>query len=1790
MPLDYAEKYDIIGEGSTNIVGGTKNFLLSTGADIVSTLWNSLPFTENVETRDILQKIDEDAATFFDEHPDAVRTASLIGGAFIPGGVAVKLLGRARSGLTALGYTENYLGAAFAGQKQKALVSEIQEVFKNGGAATREYKNVRNRLYVANFAKETIDNAVIEAAVIGGMNAHPFLDDYFEDPLRNFTLSTLLGAGIGFGIGFPATRRLISASTGGLALESLGKVAESYKTVNESFTNAAKFQAYTNNMRRLEQLAKDESQFPITRTTASNLHLAEAAGRDDALRSAVPDWDKLDTEVKQSIIELLGKPEFIGVDKVRIYDLSKGSSKETAKVIEIEGTKGTSLKQLLPMFSDAKDPFPKSFVTPEGKPAIAFVRLSTGEVFAASGAKNAGLAVDIPDIRALLKARLPENANVFTPVKGFTEDNLFRNLSSAEQDARFLKELVEVNKVTPEQLQYNLVTAPDDLPRQNAIVSLFEKLSPEDKAKLNIKVTTDFPTFVQQQAYIRNVVEKTVHPDYRKLAVKYTEDRDLVLGSQNLSQNAKDMLTAWIHGGQFNGKMYNINEGISMVRRAFSSFLHGTALPLAERGNERIAAEIWNAGAKFREKMRTIADSDGYVVLWRGFGSRTKGKITSSAAVESYTSKESVARNFSATGKAHLFKVHVDNIIGTLGSGPMGEAEILVSAPHNQIIDAIPVPGAITSVNKAVEIPNAGSKEVMTEDEFIRFYMNNVENHVKDLLANKNFGIEEIAARTNLTSDVTRFLAYGGNLADWLAQGNNYLPWRRYTDVNKLDEYLSPKNKLYALLGNPRKNPSAEIMANLDAKDAFIMHRETVEQYTMLSTSDIGKRVLEIYQSPEMQLRVDELLQKINQINNQLVGDPRWQSADNAFRQIDLGPTVTALGKRFTDTMDTLVRDHVEPVATSFLALKNNPAALAEFNSIVAKRAELRGWADIVPETVVVDGVEKPTGKYYLGQYSAKIKGEDTVISSLEKAQKLKSAKLEPVRRSDGSIWYVQQPEVLQALDATRPLSGMLLSTHNLIRTITGQAPLNDIGFYLPPIHLVNRSIAFVVDTTGENPVRLLVANGDAELQSLLTTFNQQHASEITAGKINVFTKGEQQNYNKWKNYTDYEAFTTYANAAYEHKGTAGPGIVPSDLRLVENILMGYENVIRQSARKYSEIYLNHVTDWLDNLSGFYQRGVSEQPRRGIFKEIARDSAKQAKNILLGRSQLDETTAFKATNSLFEMLLNNAGNIVNQVGKTFGEKTASKEYFDQLGKDLAKSGLDIKNIWSSFDEYLATTRSDFKNLAPSVISAGHGLLATMMLRVFELAQTSVNIMSLPILTWSALMEKLPGTVINANGEMIKFPMRVMMDGMRFMNSPQGKEIIKEWEKQGFIKQTTRQFTELVGAIKNPTQSKELMDTVINTVNKLQDNKLVKDFLAKPADWAEEFTRTYAMSVGYLGAKTAYPGIDNTGATIAAINFADRAIGNYHANQRPTWFQGSLGAALGLFQTYMLTFAQSIYRGIENQNFKQLAALMLAQTGLFGMKSWPGYNLLSEQLVANFNDDHWDLTTGTYRALNKPAAELVLYGLPSSLGPSFYTRGDISPRVPSTMGELAVFNGLQQGWNAAYQIVKRVGEGLADGTPVQNFFEALSLQSLNRPIARWSELVTGASVTRIGNTVTPTAEVWTPVGIAARLIATRPLEEQVVRDAYHMNQFYEALDRDRRQDVMLKLRTALRDGSLSDNLISEAATDYLRYGGSARGWRAALNEAMIRSEEGTRYDLLRKLEPDSPINRMIEDRY
>lgn len=73
--------------------------MVATAVDIGTSMWNSLPGTERVETADLLSRISTNALQVYNEHTDAIQAASFIGGMFVPLGVATKGMALMRAGV-----------------------------------------------------------------------------------------------------------------------------------------------------------------------------------------------------------------------------------------------------------------------------------------------------------------------------------------------------------------------------------------------------------------------------------------------------------------------------------------------------------------------------------------------------------------------------------------------------------------------------------------------------------------------------------------------------------------------------------------------------------------------------------------------------------------------------------------------------------------------------------------------------------------------------------------------------------------------------------------------------------------------------------------------------------------------------------------------------------------------------------------------------------------------------------------------------------------------------------------------------------------------------------------------------------------------------------------------------------------------------------------------------------------------------------------------------------------------------------------------------------------------------------------------------------------------------------------------------------------------------------------------------------------------------------------------------------------------------------------------------------
>lgn len=1793
MPLDYIQDKDIAGNASSSILGITKNAIVAIGADLLATIWNSTAGNlgaDDMSTRDILTRVDRDALSLYDNHREGVEAASFLAGIVAPQALTLKLLGMVKGGASALGKSNSTAAAVadvFSGTKAQALQTELRVMMENAAHDTPLYANTMRRLYAAKIGENVIDAAVFEAATVFTLNAHPYMEDYMQSPYQNFALWAMVGGGIGGGIGIIQARSAARHALSDVVTEAQGRVASIYMPVNEAMPNAAQIQTHNITIANADALLAENVNGLNKQITNAVLvdvrkqreeRILEAA---EWLKPLGKDKPSPYIELKPAIEKLLGMPEMMGVDKIKIpnmkfvpkklgerLELEVDMLEKPTKEFQVEKIKlewniknyESDIAGIKKVWHNVEADYKPKIVLLEQRVAefkdklaelektgtslkTVFYRPSTGDLYDRNLAGASALAVDLKDFKPQAN-----RINLHAPRGDWFIENAARGKASALSDADYLDALLAWSKVDAKNISgYGI--APTDLASQRGAVSWLSGKSQALKETIEFNLRSDLPSFQQTQKFIESGAAG--------VKATYKTDAEAIIGNTkhhlmtNLGHSeGSAMLTSWKGGNT------------STLRRAFDSFFHGTSLPSSERGNAGIASEIWNAGSKLRNELKQIADKDGNIYLYRGISGPIKGH----APVEGYTLNPRVAAQF---GTANLFKVHIDNVIGRIGGqGFAGEGEILVAAPHNQIVNNLPVS---SGANAAVHIPNAGSKNTINGVQLVQHHVAETERQILELIKDKSFAAEEIAARLNTTKEAVLLVGAGRNLDE--------IPnWARYTDVDKIEsEYLNPKNRIVALQGNKHTVNPVRLSTSLDERFLSAAHQQFVGFTTAKHHSQLANSLADFYSpltdpsaAKEMHMWLDQLKHNIGEINNILIKNPAFQSVDMALRHVQDGPLVTFIGKRVTEIQDRELDRVLKPVATAFKGLGGNQTSLVEFSMARNKLNSLSGWKGW--------RTDDENGFRYIVQREMR-DVPDPVTGKVTK--QLVEV---PVKQADGSVYYVKTPEAINAIEGTFDASAEVLKLHNLNRELRGQAPLNDLGVYLPPPNLTNKFFSYVVDNTGKTRTSVLYANTATELAGLEHAYEQQII--LSNPTIKIVTKGDQEAFNIVHGYMDGDAYMTVANNQLKHAGASASAIVPPDARFIDEIMEGYQHQILSGMRKYNEMYLNDITQKLDAFSKVNQRLYRDQPLRGFFKEKGNDSAMTVKNALLGINNLNQFTTWKTANEFFDMAIVTAGKTLDSTASIFRKELGSFTHFEALNKDLISKG--INPPWESFQLYQASQLGAAIVNPKRVVAAANGMMGTMMLRFLELGHPIVNAISVPILASAAVMEGLPSTQL-ANGVSIKLPLRLLMDAGRFRFNPKGIEMRKSWEAEGRVDQVVRQFSDITGKLHVPVATKGAANELLDLTEGLQNSKIA-NYMSSASDYVEKESRAYSMDLGYLAAKHAYPGISDRGATIYATAMSDRVIGNYHAAQRPAMFQGSFGAVLGLFQTYMLTYAQHMYRTIEKGQFKALATTMSMQAGIFGTASWPGYETLSKFIGEHMSNQNYDLTTGTYRAVGDPMAEVILYGLPSALGPSLYTRGDIAPRIPSQMADLAIVNSTVGVYNAVAKILSSVATQPGFQGKLQGMMEGLSLQTLSRPIARAAEIVAGESITRKGQTVATSDDVWTMNGIFSRMLSVRPLEEQVTRNALNLHSYYGAADHDNRQAAVGKLRTAIRAGDMSDALVEKVAESYIQHGGSNKGWTSVMNEIMSRTEEGTSYDLLRKLEPDSPLRRMLKDTF
>ena len=960
------------------------------------------------------------------------------------------------------------------------------------------------------------------------------------------------------------------------------------------------------------------------------------------------------------------------------------------------------------------------------------------------------------------------------------------------------------------------------------------------------------------------------------------------------------------------------------------------------------------------------------------------------------------------------------------------------------------------------------------------------------------------------------------------------------------------------------------IMTKLNITDGIMaqINEEFLDTTVLTSRSMLARS---LYRDLYSTTRMDTLRNSINQATNASAGNMLTQSADFYTSMMgDFGRLVTAMGDERVHITNQVFNEAVIPITNQLKKLGGDDVARTEFAYFDNIRQSQKGFMRYDPEQMTY--VKAPAGSKF-----DRATGKFFTIST-DPVSGLKSKVLvagEPITE-----YTVTSPAVGSALVALQQAGDELYEMQATLNRMQGKQAPSDIGFWIPPTNYVNKHRAYVQDLdTGL--ISMLVGNTADELKTLQASYTQnpniviRPAAELDAVLQHGFDDGLD--------------IVRFADQAQQKKGV-GLAVPDVDPQRLSDIVDGLRARMNAQAGNFLENAMYDVTAKLDAMSYSNTLYSASQSSTGFQKAVkqlsSKDAARDIKAILTGNTQIGGQEFMGYLNKGVSTTLHYAIQATTKawsiVAPTLpGQKVDYAKYTESLRAQ------GIPDPYAVFNEaarplLYEKAKLSIGNLSPDrVVNASNALAATMALRFMELAQPLVNMMSLPILMTSTISRSLKVSSINSPGSLMSNgPLAVMFGGIRRMNSnnPLNEKFKRYAVEAGLL---DAQVSEVDDVLR---QSRFATGGAIGKLEAALDSNFV-NILSKPSEWADKQVRKAAF---FTGVETAYrtygPQISDDQVMIFARDFMKQAIGNYSTSQRPMMFQGTAGAAMGLFQTYMLTYAQNMYRHLEIGDYKGLGKTMLAQAGIFGAGSLPGFHAVSQLVGEHYSDDNIDFTTGLYRALPDELSDIIMYGMPSTIGPAVHTRGDVNPRIPTGFTTLVAPSMIAQATQSMMDVASAV---ISQDKPTgQAFLEALSTQSVSRPIARLSELASGYSVTGAGNQVAGPEEVWSWQGVLARAFSTRTLREAKAREVDHINSYYGTLNNENRQAVLETLRENIRNDSVTPELMDKLAFEYMRTG-KPQGFRQAVNQAFMENSNQKIMDLHTKL-GDSPLMYMLDD--
>lgn len=803
--------------------------------------------------------------------------------------------------------------------------------------------------------------------------------------------------------------------------------------------------------------------------------------------------------------------------------------------------------------------------------------------------------------------------------------------------------------------------------------------------------------------------------------------------------------------------------------------------------------------------------------------------------------------------------------------------------------------------------------------------------------------------------------------------------------------------------------------------------------------------------------------------------------------------------------------------------------------------------------------------------------GVTYLVTKESKAALQGTADIAPVsvRELDSSAYIqINNPETADAISAHISTSGKRTNSFRDIRAAQGKEDLKDPEVFRPirPDLKRYQHFAFIKDdsVTGAGHITMIHAASERELNGLLDKVPARY-TKLLKTDVEEFKRARQEyefSRTLHENYLDSEMaakgvfsnFFPKSDPAKIVDDILQQHLRESDVLVTETVRLRYEpqfNLLEDLGRQYSKAATSKFASRAELIEK-----TTDNPYFNHIKTALDISTLSESNLMYSFNKLLDEGVSRLNARLFEQFRGiKSPEELEQINATLDKHGMKPAYYDSALQALANHTAP-RGVLTNFVRKANSLLSLF-TLGLDPLNSINNAVGANILRMTELKHLTEAIKGGNTEIAGELGKlakiRLPGT-----GDEILAPTKLVANAVRNFWTDDGT-LLARYKAEGIIKDRVEQLKMLVDdftlqgtetvAELNQRLSKgfERAKNLAERGETLSGNKL-----------AEEFNRFVSANVmeQITNIGTKYGLLDSATAKAYINTFVNRVEGTIVASQRPLVFQGPIGQAIGLFQSYQFNLLQQLFRYVAEGSKKDIAVMLGLQSTLYGIQSLPAFQFINTHIIGQLsgNKEHRDLYDATYGTVGRTAGDFVLYGIPSNiLNTNIYSRGDINPRqitiLPTSLQEIP----LVQGWGKFLTNMKEtVGKIQGGGAIWESMLQGMEHNGVSRPLAGFAQTLRGLGDGQVTSTqnngnILYQNDLYSWATIV-RLAGGRPLDEAITNDALFRVKTYDAARRKDMASLSEKVKThLLQGGEVSQESINQFAEKYVELGGKQSGF-------------------------------------